>query len=82
MKKQKTKTKQNKGQKKKTTVPALSNINFSIDQMSLKDHQNIFKKFYRLFIHILLLLQAYVYFHCLCTLSIASFILHGTQEFL
>ena len=39
---------------KKTAVPAVSNLNFAIDQMSLKGHQNMSKKYYRLSIHILL----------------------------
>ena len=40
--------------KKKHAVPAVSNLNFAIDQMSLIDHQNMSKKYYRLSIHILL----------------------------
>ena len=43
-----------KHRKKKHAVPAVSNLNFAIDQMSLKEHQNMSKKYYRLSIHILL----------------------------
>ena len=46
--------KKKKKKKKKHAVPAVSNLNFAIDQMSLKDHQNMSKKYYRLSIHILL----------------------------
>ena len=46
--------KHRKKEKNNHAVPAVSNLNFAIDQMSLKDHQNMSKKYYRLSIHILL----------------------------